>query len=82
VPGPAGATDDLMVLARLAAAAGGQGGQTGGLAEVWSELSAAVPALAGLSYARIPDTGLLLDGTPWAGLPFAEGESLHFKPAK
>jgi NADH-quinone oxidoreductase subunit G len=52
------------------------------LAEVWSELSAAVPALAGVSYANIPDSGMLLDGTPWAGLPFAEGESLHFKPAK
>jgi NADH-quinone oxidoreductase subunit G len=82
VPGPAGATDDLAVLARLAGAAGGQGGRSGGLAEVWSELSAAVPALAGVSYASIPDTGLLLDGTPWAGLPFAEGESLHFRPMK
>ena len=34
-----------------------------------------------MSYANIPDTGLLLDATPWAGLPFAEGPSLHFKPA-
>jgi len=24
---------------------------------------------------------LLLDGTPWAGLPFIEGETLHYKPA-
>jgi hypothetical protein len=34
-----------------------------------------------MSYANIPDTGLLLDATPWAGPPFAEGETLHFKPA-
>jgi hypothetical protein len=23
---------------------------------------------------------MLLDGAPWAGLPFVEGETLHFKP--
>jgi hypothetical protein len=34
-----------------------------------------------MAYANIPDTGLLLDGTPWAGLSFAEGPTLHFKPA-
>jgi NADH-quinone oxidoreductase subunit G len=32
-------------------------------------------------YKNIPETGLLLDSTPWAGLPFVEGESLHFKLA-
>ena len=34
-----------------------------------------------MSYANIPDTGLLIDGAPWAGLPFAEGPALHFTPA-
>ena len=45
-------------------------------------LEASAPVFLGyaLSYANIPDTGLLLDGTPWAGLPFAEGQTLHFKP--
>ena len=79
VPGPAGAADDLLVLARLAEAAGARRGQTGGLAAVWREMAAFVPALAGLSHESIPDSGLLLDGTPWAGLPFVEGEGLHFK---
>jgi NADH-quinone oxidoreductase subunit G len=34
-----------------------------------------------MAYANIPDTGLLLDASPWSGLPFAEGPALHYKPA-
>ena len=44
-------------------------------------IAAEVPALATMLYKNIPETGLLLDSTPWAGLPFVEGETLHFKPA-
>jgi NADH-quinone oxidoreductase subunit G len=79
VPAAVGATDDLVALARLVAAAGGPSvaPDVGGL---WTAIAAQVPALAALSYANIPDTGLLLDGTPWSGLPFAEGPTLHFKP--
>jgi NADH-quinone oxidoreductase subunit G len=75
VPGPAGATDDLVVLAKLAHVAATD------LASVWALLAAEVPALGTMRYANIPDTGLLLDATPYAALPFAEGETLHFKPA-
>jgi len=34
-----------------------------------------------MTFANIPDAGLLLDATPWAGLAFVEGETLHFKGA-
>jgi NADH-quinone oxidoreductase subunit G len=34
-----------------------------------------------MTFANLPATGLLLDATPYAALPFAEGETLHFKPA-
>jgi NADH-quinone oxidoreductase subunit G len=80
VPAPAGATDDLLVLAKLLAAAGGPsvGAEVGSL---WPAIAAEVPALATLAYGNIPDTGLLLDGTAFAGLPFAEGPTLHFTPA-
>ena len=80
VPGVAGATDDLVVLAKLAAAVGGPviGADLGPL---WAQIAADIPSLGTMSYANIPDTGLLLDATPWAGLPFAEGPSLHFQPA-
>ncbi len=80
VPPPVGATDDLVVLARLVAAAGGPSvaSDIGGL---WAAIAAQVPALGTMSYASIPDTGLLVDGTPWSALPFAEGPTLHFKPA-
>jgi len=35
-------------------------------------IAAEIPILATMSYADIPDNGLLLDGSAWAGLPFAE----------
>ena len=78
VPGPAGATDDLAVLARLVTAAGGSA--PADLAGVWSALAAAVPALAGVTLAQVPETGLVLDAAACAALPFVEGETLHYQP--
>ncbi len=80
VPGPGGVPDDLAVLAGLAAAAGGAA-PAGDLRSVWTAMAAEIPALATLSHAAIPDTGLILDASPWAGLPFVEGDSLHHRPA-
>ncbi len=80
VPGPAGINDDLVTLAELVAAAGG-GMVSFDLGTLWTAIAAAVPALASVSYASLSSTGLLLDATPWAALPFVEGETLHFKPA-
>jgi len=80
VPGPAGATDDLVILSRLIAAAGG-GSLPSDVTGLWPLISAEVKTLAGMSYATIPATGLLLDTTPWADVPFSEGETLHYKPS-
>jgi NADH-quinone oxidoreductase subunit G len=80
VPGPAGVADDLTSLAELIAAAGG-GIISFELGVLWSALAAEVPALAGLSHANLDPLGKLLDSAAWAGLPFCEGETLHFKPA-
>jgi len=80
VPGPAGATDDLVVLARLVAAVGG-GAVPGELPALWTTLAAEVPALAAITFSNLPETGLVLDATPFAALPFPEGETLHHKPA-
>jgi NADH-quinone oxidoreductase subunit G len=79
VPGVTGATDDLVALAKLGAAAGAAalGSDVGTL---WAQIAAEIPALATMTYGNLPDQGLLLDGTPWAGLPFAEARSLHFAP--
>ena len=80
VPGAAGAADDVAALSRLVRAVGGPvvGADVGAL---WTAIASEVPALGTMSYGNIPDTGLLVDGTPWAGLPFAEGPSLHHAPA-
>jgi NADH-quinone oxidoreductase subunit G len=79
VPAVAGATDDLVALSRLAAAVGAPA-LASDLGALWAQISAEVPALAAVSYAGLPDEGLVLDGAPWEGLPFAEGPSLHFQP--
>jgi NADH-quinone oxidoreductase subunit G len=81
VPGPAGVADDLTILAQLVAAAGGAP-VPADLGSLWTALAAEVPALAAVTHASLPATGLLLDATPWAALPFVEGETLHFKPAR
>ncbi len=80
VPGPQGATDDLIVLAKLTAAAS-SAPMASDLGSLWTLISAEVPAFAMTSYAQVPETGLLIDATPFAALPFVEGETLHFKPA-
>lgn len=80
VPGPAGVSDDLVTLSNLLAAVGGAT-LSSDLGALWSTLATEVKPLATLTYSNLPSSGLLLDSTPWAALPFAEGESLHFKPA-
>ena len=80
VPGPVGATDDLVVLAKLVAAVGGAT-LGGDVAALWPALSADVPAVGTMLFKNIPDTGLLLDATPFAALSFVEGETLHYKPS-
>ena len=80
VPGPAGVNDDLVTLAELVAAAGG-GIIPFALSPLWAAIAAETKALSGLSHAALPASGHLLDASAWAGLPFCEGETLHFKPA-
>ncbi|HEY4299721.1 MAG TPA: 2Fe-2S iron-sulfur cluster-binding protein [Candidatus Didemnitutus sp.] len=79
VPGPQGVSDDLATLSALIGACGGHA--PADLAAVWSTLAAEIPVLRAISHASLPATGLLLDGSAWAGLPFIEGETLHHKPA-
>jgi NADH-quinone oxidoreductase subunit G len=72
--------DDLVTLAELVAAAGG-GIIPFNLGVLWTTIAAEIKSLTGLSHASLPASGHLLDPTIWAGLPFCEGEALHFKPA-
>jgi NADH-quinone oxidoreductase subunit G len=80
VPGPQGASNDLVVLSKLLAALGGSA-LPADVHGLWPVIAASVPALGTMLYKNIPETGLLLDSTPWSGLPFVEGETLHYKPA-
>ena len=62
---------DLLVLAKLAGA---------DAASIWSDLSANIPALAGLNGALLPAGGVQLDGSAWSALTFPEGKLLKFAP--
>jgi NADH-quinone oxidoreductase subunit G len=75
-----GPVNDLVALAKLIEA-GGAPSQPADLHALWAAIAAEVPALGTMTFAKLPDTGLLLDPTPWAALPFVEGATLHFKPA-
>jgi NADH-quinone oxidoreductase subunit G len=80
VPGAAGTTDDLVVLARLLAAVGGAA-VPAELHALWGVLAAEVPALKSISFGSVPATGQLLEAAPLVHLPFVEGETLHYRPA-
>ncbi|HVU33200.1 MAG TPA: molybdopterin-dependent oxidoreductase [Opitutaceae bacterium] len=80
VPGPATATDDLVLLSKLVVAVGGAA-VPAEINALWSVLAAETPALKAITFASLPETGLLLDPSAWAGVAFPEGETLHYKPA-
>ena len=79
VPGPQGAIDDLIVLAKLAASAGAT--IASDLGSIWKLLAAEISVLGPITYANLPESGLILDAMPFAALPFVEVETLHYKPA-
>ncbi len=79
VPGLPGVADDLVPLTGLVEAAGGSV-FAGDIEGLWLSLGAEVKPLAAVTYQNLPATGLLLDASDFAGLPFPEGETLHFKP--
>ena len=82
IPGIKGTESDLTILSTLAARASSSVATDVSVASVWEKLRAACPALANVDYAKIPDTGTLLDASPWANIAFPETGSLKWKPAK
>ncbi len=71
IPGPTGTLPDVLTLGRLA------GIDTSTL---WKNISAACPALSGLSSGRIPAEGIALDGAAWSKINFSETRLLNFAP--
>ncbi|MBQ6705249.1 MAG: (2Fe-2S)-binding protein [Opitutales bacterium] len=82
VPGAKGTENDLIILSTLAARASSGVVLDNSLASVWEKLRAACSVLAGIDSAKIPDTGTLLDASPWANIAFPETGSLKWAPKK
>jgi NADH-quinone oxidoreductase subunit G len=68
----------LVVLAKLISALGGAR-MPAEVHALWPVIAAEIDALRAITFANLPETGLLLDATPFAALPFIEGPTLHFK---
>jgi NADH-quinone oxidoreductase subunit G len=79
IPPLAGTNGDMITLAKLLAALGGPSG-FGDLTRVWQAIAEEISILTGVSFAGLPEEGLLLNATDFANLPFAEAETLHYKP--
>jgi len=79
IPGLAGTVNDLVVLTKLLAAIGG-GSLSTDIVALWQTLAAEIKVLAGVSFATLPETGVVLNSSNFAKLEFPEGESLHYKP--
>ena len=82
VPGAQGTENDLTLLAALAARASSSVVTDASVPAVWEGLRAECPALAGIRFEQIPDSGTLLDASPWAKIDFPETGSLVWKPKK
>jgi NADH-quinone oxidoreductase subunit G len=79
VPAPQGIRPDVAILGDIL---GRISGETEPMttADVWEKMSAAVPALAGMSLATIAPQGVALEVGSLAELSFPEGASLHYEP--
>ncbi len=81
VPGPAGIRPDIDSLGKLLHCLDPETIPPSNTVDIWASMSSGIPQFAGVSVENIPKTGLLIDGSQWAQLPFIEGKSLHYDPA-
>jgi len=81
LPGPDGVLSDVAFFTALLTALGGKAPKSATSEDIWARISAEVPQFSGISFDAIPSDGQLLDGSAYAGEPFAEGKSLHYEPA-
>ncbi|MGE9292004.1 MAG: 2Fe-2S iron-sulfur cluster-binding protein [Puniceicoccales bacterium] len=80
VPGPAGLLPDVYVLDALLAECAGGTPCRPTMEQIWDYLHENVELLKDVYFNKIPETGLLLDGSAYQGLPFCEGASWHYEP--
>lgn len=81
VPGPVGLMPDVKVLDRLLSRLREDGdGVFSNNSAIWSQMGSEIRQFCGISFDKIPDTGVLLDASAFDGVKFTEGRSLHFEP--
>ncbi|MEO0793946.1 MAG: 2Fe-2S iron-sulfur cluster-binding protein [Verrucomicrobiota bacterium] len=80
VPGPAGILPTTTLLGRLIAEFKGETPTAPSNPQIWREISGAVTECANIEFAKIPATGLELDGSAYTSIPFVEEKGWHFEP--
>lgn len=81
IPGIAGTENDALILATIAARASSGIVKDISVGAIWDTIRENCAPLAAVDYAKIPDTGVLLDAAPWANIAFPETGSLKYTPA-
>lgn len=81
VPVASGAKDNLEIYSSLIQRVTGQSEVPVDIHQVWNWIADTTESLKDLSWKKIPAAGTLLDASAYSHLPFAEGETLHYKPA-
>lgn len=81
IPGPVGVPNTLTVLQKIHSLLTSQSLPATPQA-LWPWMARSIPILQGMTFEGIPAGGQLLNGSAWAGLPFAEGPGLHYQPAQ
>lgn len=80
IPGPMGTIPDIALLCKVVQTLDPSHSCEPTLANIWKHLGENIPTFNNLSFQSLPDTGHLLDATPFKHIPFCEGPTLHFDP--
>ncbi len=78
IPAPQGVKSDAAIITSLRAGLGDEDASSS-LAKIWESLSSDVKEFEDLSYSRIPDEGVQLDGSRFDQLNYIETGSLHYE---
>lgn len=80
VPPPQGLHADIAILAQIQANISQAQHPLPTVAQIWEQIGSEEGVLESIQFAKIPDTGLLLEAGAFANLPFCEDKTLHYDP--
>ncbi len=81
VPGPAGLLPDLQIFCKLLEALDSENQYSSDLNKIWNEMAEKSNSVfKGIRFSDLLKGAVLLDGSKWDNLPFAEKIAMHYTP--